>query len=1043
MRQLRSRAALTVALGVTLAAAGTLFASVVLIQGASTDNGLRSVLGQAADGQAANVVIERDGITGASSFDAFQAEAAARVHAQLGAAVTTGARYGRSAAQVLRTIDGVQQGQPFSDVSSLAFYSGLRDHVHVVAGDWPADARSGADWLITASARATDTLGTPLNVHVGSEYCFTPALSRGSAGHPWCGRVAAMWLPTDVADPYWAGHVPETDVATGHDSFFQITGQYPGAVSSGVQQYVPDAANVSGGNADSVVAGVNQLRGFYSVSSNDVFVSGLDIAISAFLARQSAAAGPTLVTAFGLLVVAVGAMAFAALQFMNGHVAEVALWRARGWSRRRVWSLYTAEFAVLTLVATPVAVVSSALIGSAVAGSAATHPVLGWRMLADAAIPAVIAAGAFLVVLAGLSAVRSRPEVSQRRSDRSATRRRSWPRRVTDVVLAAAGAGILLFVRLGGGADPVGDGQTSGLVLALPVLAVGLLAVASLRLVGVVARVLTVSRSLGGRLARWQVERDPAQYARLCLLVTLAVAVGVFASTYTASDQASAIERADYMVGADMRATFSTAASPPQLTTLSSSLPAGVRAAQVFRSAGRPGRTGTDAAVVGIQGADFWNIAYSGSDFAAQPLAALTSQMAAADPGGSVVPGSPRALSLSVYSSGFDGHADVEITDSTGRDVRLTLGTLNATGWSDLTAPLGSAGSLTYPLHVRALWLTPTGGNAVGDVAVENLRTDSGAVIESFARADGWWQEAFAPDPAEASLAPTLLHTRQGEPSVDVPINLNTIILLPPPPSHPLPVLLASQTMAGLGVSIGQPFPLHMDTVDVELVPVGTFDEFPTHYPQREDLIVAPMSSLLSRLGNQGATSPWPNELWLKVPGGDSATVDSKVSADSTLLFSSLRTQAESVALNDPLRVGLHDELGLGFIVALAVVVIGFGLHFLAAARNRSTQFAIMRANGIPQSTLRRTLMAEQVVVLISGLVAGTAIGLALSWAVVPIFHLGTLPEDLTPPSVFHLDPPTLLAVVVGTGLVALLMGRVVADRGSRVDVMTTVRSLA
>jgi hypothetical protein len=383
------------------------------------------------------------------------------------------------------------------------------------------------------------------------------------------------------------------------------------------------------------------------------------------------------------------------------------------------------------------------------------------------------------------------------------------------------------------------------------------------------------------------------------------------------------------------------------------------------------------------------------------------------------------------------------VTDASGRDLVLALGTLRSPGWFDLTASLSAAGPITYPLHVRDLRLTPTGSDAVGDVAVENLRTDSGAVIESFARADGWWREAFAPDTAEAALAPTLLYTRGGEPSVDVPINLNSIILLPPPSSRPLPVLLATQTMAALGVSLGQPFPLHMDTVNVQLVPVGSFDEFPTHYPQREDLIVAPMASLLSRLGNQGATSPWANELWLKFPSADTAAVNTRVSADSTLLAASLGSDAETSAINDPLRVGLHDELGLGFIVALAVVVIGFGLHFLAAARTRSTQFAIMRANGVPQATLRRTVIAEQVVVLISGLVAGTAIGLALSWAVIPIFHLGTLPEDLTPPSVFVVDPLTLLAVVLGTGALALVMGRAVAGVGSRVDVMTTVRSLA
>jgi hypothetical protein len=1041
IRQLRSRAALAVAQGVTLAAAATLLASVVVIQNASTDNGLRGGLSQA-DSQGANLVIERDGISRATEFDTFQREAAARVHSQLGGAVSSGAEIGRSPAQILRTIDGVVQGQPFSEVSSVAYYAGLRAHVRVVAGAWPGDTQRGADWLLTASARATDTLGTPLGLHVGSEYCFSVALNRVTASHSWCGVVAATWLPTDVSDPYWAGHVPETDVATGHDSFFQILGQFPGAVDSAIQQYVPNPTRVNGGNAASIVRGVNQLRGFYSVSSNDVFVSGMDTTITTFLARQDAASGPTLVTAFGLLAVALAAMGFAALQFINGHARQLALWRARGWSRTRVWALYTAEFALLAVLATPVAIVASALIGAAVAGSVAGRHVVTWQSLADAAVPALVAGAAFLVILAGLAALRSGPELARRQAAPGAIAGRGWRRRAVDAAMATAGAAILLFVRFGG-ADTSGDGQTSGVVLALPVLAAGLLALASLRLVGAAARMLTARRSVAARLARWQVERDPAQYARLCLLVTLAVAVGVFASTYSASDRASAIDRAQYMVGADMRATFSSAASPPQLTALSKSLPSDVRAAQVYRGVGRPGRTGTDATVLGIQGTSLWDIAYSRGDFAAQPLATLTAAMAAADPGGAAVPGRPRALSLSVYSSGFDGRVDVEVTDASGRDIVVTMGTLGTTGWTTMTAALDGAGAIAYPVHVRGVRLVPTGSNAVGDVAVADLRTDAGTVVESFTTADGWWQEAFAPDTAEAPLKPSMVHTNAGQPSGDVAVDLQTVILLPPTSSRPLPVLLASQTMSALGVSIGQSFPLHMDTVDVQLVPVGSFDQFPTHYPQQEDLIVAPMSSLLSRLGNQGATSPWPNEMWLKVPPGDLATVNATVSGDATLLNASLLSDAESFALNDPLRVGLDDQLGLGFVVALAVVVIGFGLHFLAAARNRATQFAIMRANGVPQSTLRRSLVAEQVVVLTSGLVAGTAIGLALAWTVLPIFHLGTLPQDLTPPSVFHLDLLTLIGVVVGTAAVALIMGRAVAGAGSRVDVMATVRSLS
>ncbi len=68
---------------------------------------------------------------------------------------------------------------------------------------------------------------------------------------------------------------------------------------------------------------------------------------------------------------------------------------------------------------------------------------------------------------------------------------------------------------------------------------------------------------------------------------------------------------------------------------------------------------------------------------------------------------------------------------------------------------------------------------------------------------------------------------------------------------------------------------------------------------------------------------------------------------------------------------------------------------------------------------MRNALIGEQIAVLISGLVAGTAIGLAVAWAVLPVFHLGNQPADLVPPSLFHIDGLTLIAVVLGTGVLS------------------------
>jgi hypothetical protein len=1037
LRQLRSRAAPAIAEGLILASAATLVVSVVLIQSDITDQGLRSTI--VAAGTAANVIIEQDGISQPATFDAFQQLAAERVRTQLGNTVTPGAQFGVSLTLSAQTLDCTVEGPPVKCKLSVATYTGISDHAHIVNGRWATVARDGADWEFTASAQATDQTGISLHLVVGTEYCFQNLAIRRNAPEIWCGRLVGTWLPNSVSDPYWAGNVPDSDVIVTHNSFFQILAQIPDAVGASDQQYSPNTASIHASDANGIVSGVSRLRG-YSLSNNGVFVSALDSTVSGFLARQDASSGPILVTTLGLLVIALAAMGFAAIHLLQSHVPQVALWRARGWSRVRVWGLYSTEFALLAVVATPFAVVASTAISAAATGASSTPATGIWQRLSDAAIPTVVAEGAFLAVLIVMAAAFSGPELSARRQARAATRGRSARRRALDIAFLGMGVAILWYVHQGGvGTD---EAQSSALAFVLSALAVGLLASPLLRLVGLAGRVLTVTRAVGGRLARWEIERDPRQYSRLSLLVMLAVAVSVFATTYISSDNAGATDRADYQVGADMRATFATTGGPPQVAPLAAALPSGVHTAQVFRDDGRPGQTGLEATVLGIQGTDFWNIAYSRPDFASQSLRSLTATMNAADPDGVAVPGSPRALVLSVYSSGVSASIDVQISDSSGDMQDVPLGTAANPGWNDLSASLDG---VSLPIRVRALTISPTDIGVAGDIAVRNLRTDSGTIIEAFDIAHGWWDEDFAPNPAALPVTPTFVRTDQGQPSVDIPVDNEEVLLMPPASSRPLPVLLASQSMADLGLSIGQPFPIHIETVNIELVAVGSFDEFPTYYPGNEDFLVVPMSSLLARMGRLGVVSPWANELWMSVPSGDAAAVTSKVNSDLTLLNTELLTdaQARTTALNDPLRSGFAVELGIGALVALLVVVINFAMHFLAAARNRTTQYAIMRANGVPQSTLRNALIAEQIAVLISGLVAGTAIGLAVCWAVLPVFHLGDSPTDLIPPSLFHIDPLTLIAVVLGTGALSLLTGAVVAGRGARVHVMSAIRALS
>jgi ABC-type antimicrobial peptide transport system permease subunit len=155
------------------------------------------------------------------------------------------------------------------------------------------------------------------------------------------------------------------------------------------------------------------------------------------------------------------------------------------------------------------------------------------------------------------------------------------------------------------------------------------------------------------------------------------------------------------------------------------------------------------------------------------------------------------------------------------------------------------------------------------------------------------------------------------------------------------------------------------------------------------------------------------------------------------------RQQLEAAAIEDPLRQSLHAELLIGFLAALAIVVVAFGLHFLAVTRGRVAEFAILQANGLPWRRVRRGLFAEQLILLAYGVLVGGAMGLLLSWLILPELHLGTAAGDLTPPTILVVDRVTALYAATGVALACLLAGQLAARLGGRFQLVGQLRDLA
>ena len=118
----------------------------------------------------------------------------------------------------------------------------------------------------------------------------------------------------------------------------------------------------------------------------------------------------------------------------------------------------------------------------------------------------------------------------------------------------------------------------------------------------------------------------------------------------------------------------------------------------------------------------------------------------------------------------------------------------------------------------------------------------------------------------------------------------------------------------------------------------------------------------------------------------------------------------------DPLAAGMSGLLLIGALIAALLALVGVVTQAGVAARQRQTQFAILRTFGLSESALSRMLLLEQALVYLLGALGGVAIGALLSAASLPFLGFNT--STYTPPVLGV--PSSVLAVNVNGSLLFL-----------------------
>lgn len=1050
--RLRRRWALALVLGLGLTAAVALGSLVPLLESVTSQIGLQLILRELKDERF--ILLTQKNTDDEARYKSFQGTARAATRETLGKLVIPGAQYVASDDFFQRTINGqtisVERGEPNPH---LASYEDLGRHIDVVTGAFPTEDRSDdAWWVMTSELGARN-----LHLHVGDRYCMTVF---GELEQGWCARVAGIWRQRDPAEGYWGGFISHRAVLTvGQKQFFAILAALPSAHASAFAVYEPDRPTFRQDEAQGTLERINRLRGFFSVRRGDTAMfTGLDRAIGAFLRRLQLTAFAVQLVAVQLLVIALYFVAFAAGHALEQQRQIFAVWRSRGWSGWRTWRLLMLEFVMLAMLAVPAGLLAGAAATAGVAqfvyGRSAP---LGARPSPQRLlIPVALSLLAGLVVLALQALVASRKGLLEVRRHASRPAVRGWWQwRYVDLLLVALALPLLGEVRLRGSSElrgVLGAQSADPVTLVLPGVVVGLVALAALRLLPALVSVARlVRRDLPGTLASWQLARQPVQHARLALLLIFAVATGLFASIYATTERRNATDRVGYATGADVRVAFKSSGATPPVEEAIRGLKNIDAYSLVFRAQGQPGSSSKEITVLGIDPASFAGVGWSRPDLSGEPEDEAMRRLSSEEGGGMLLPGGPVKIGLWVYSSGLGVELSAPLTEAGSGVCACVLGRLDFTGWRYLETDVQfTQGGPRYPMRLRELLLRYAGpGASKGTVALSDLGvvvpgSTSPLVVEPFIAPTGWTRTVAGSSQSEGELRAGAKLAREGLLVTELSIDTRTgpVRLVPTGSDQPVNALASERTLKRLGLGLGERFPVRISSDVVTLVVVGRAEHFPTLYPEEDDYLVAVRDPLLARLGLLGSARAWANEAWLKVKGPAARDAVQSLRARPDVAEVQDRAVLEALALSDPVRLGLQSMLIVGFVAALALAVGGFALHFFITTRGRLSEYAILQANGLSSGQIQRSLGLEQVVLLAFTLVAGTAIGAALAWTMLPVLQLGAELRDTVPANIVTVDPLRAAAAAAAVAVGAAVVGRVATRLGRRFQLMDELRTL-
>lgn len=254
----------------------------------------------------------------------------------------------------------------------------------------------------------------------------------------------------------------------------------------------------------------------------------------------------------------------------------------------------------------------------------------------------------------------------------------------------------------------------------------------------------------------------------------------------------------------------------------------------------------------------------------------------------------------------------------------------------------------------------------------------------------------FLSRPASSSFAATApsgglgLHLESGSSLLTVPV----IYVVEPAEAvdaerPPIAAIATSGWMQRSGTELWEVLAIPLGRGDDVLVEiVGAVDALPTIDPGQIDALFIDLPTLLWAERGPGRAVRPVSEYWVSLEADTPSPSDALKRAPIEAVEVQLLDDRRAELTSNPAALSSIGAMSVGFIAAAAFAVAGFLATVMVSARERSAEFALLYALGLTSRQHRRWMLLEQFVLVVTGLLIGTLLGLALASLILPVVSL-------------------------------------------------------